>query len=113
MHVRSHGLLLGTYVHTKGAPVRLATADDLGRYVRNRRLELGLTQSDLSSVADVSRRWLSEVEAGKATAEIGLVFRVLRALDVTVEANTLRAARIDLDEIINYHRAPRPETGDG
>jgi y4mF family transcriptional regulator len=93
--------------------VRLATADDLGRYVRNRRLELGLTQSDLSAVADVSRRWLSEVEAGKATAEIGLVFRVLRALDVTVEANTLRAAQIDLDEIINYHRAPRTETHDG
>jgi len=92
--------------------MRLATAEDLGRYVRHRRRELGLTQSDLSHLAEVSRRWLSEVEAGKASAEIGLVFRLLRALDVTVEANTSRLAQFDLDAIINSHRRPLPETDD-
>jgi y4mF family transcriptional regulator len=92
--------------------MRLATAEDLGRYLRDRRRELGLTQSRLSDLAEVSRRWLSEVEAGKATAEIGLVFRLLRALDVTVEANSSRLAQFDLDAIINHHRRPLPETDD-
>jgi transcriptional regulator with XRE-family HTH domain len=44
-----------------------------------------MTQTDLSASAQVSRRWLSDLEAGKSTAEIGLIFKVLHALDLTLE----------------------------
>ena len=49
--------------------MRIRTADDLGRYVRDRRLAAALTQTDLAVRARVSRRWLSDLEAGKPTAE--------------------------------------------
>jgi hypothetical protein len=37
-----------------------------------------MAQTDLADAAPVSRRWRSDLEAGKATAEIGLIFRTLR-----------------------------------
>jgi transcriptional regulator with XRE-family HTH domain len=39
----------------------------------------GMTQTDLAARARVSRRWLSDLESGKPTAEIGLVLKVVDA----------------------------------
>ena len=46
---------------------------DLAAAARGRRLELGLSQSDLATRARVSRQWISEFESGKPSAEFGLV----------------------------------------
>ena len=52
----------------------------LGQAIRNLRKDQGLTQQDLAERAGVSAQWLSGAENGKPTVEVGLVFRVLRAL---------------------------------
>lgn len=52
----------------------------LGLAIRERRKELGLNQTELADVARTSLRLVSELERGKATAQLGGVLRVLAAL---------------------------------
>lgn len=47
-----------------------------------------MSQSDLADAAGVSRQWLSALERGKRTAEIGLVLRVLDTVGLTLVATT-------------------------
>jgi transcriptional regulator with XRE-family HTH domain len=79
--------------------MRIANAQDLGRYVRDRRRHRGQTQTDLAAAANVSRRWLADLEAGKPTAEIGLVFRTIGALDLMVDVRSAYPPpdHVDLD----------------
>lgn len=90
--------------------MRLSSARDLGLYIRDRRKDRGLSQTELCADAGVSRRWLSSVESGKPAAEIGLVLKVLHALQLTLEVHPdeLGPDEIDLDEIINQHRGLHP-----
>jgi HTH-type transcriptional regulator/antitoxin HipB len=82
--------------------MRLATVRDLGLHVRERRHELSMTQSDLATAAGVSRRWLSDLEAGKATAEIGLILRTLDALGLVLDVSLAATGQdgVDLDELL-------------
>ena len=82
--------------------MRLNNTRDLGLYVRDRRRRLGITQADLAASAQVSRRWLSDLEAGKPTAEVGLVFKVLHALDVALDTSPVEwgLGDIDLDDVL-------------
>lgn len=96
--------------------MRIASVRDLGLYVRDRRRRLGMTQADLSISAQVSRRWLSDLEAGKPTAEIGLVFKVLHALELTLQAwpAETEPRDINLDDILRTQRQlDTGETGRG
>jgi y4mF family transcriptional regulator len=90
--------------------MRLVNAHDLGLFVRDRRRQLGMTQTDLGTSAQVSRRWLSALEAGKPTAEVGLVLKVLHALHVTLDARptTIGPDDIDLDEVLRRLAEPGP-----
>ena len=82
-----------TYGFTNdGDTVRIDSPRDLGLYLGERRRQLGRTQSDLSREAGVSRRWLSELEAGKATAEIGMVLRTMYALRLDLLARPFEVA---------------------
>ena len=65
--------------------MKIRNIKDLGAYLRARRTELGMDQATLAEKARTSRKWLIEVENGKPGAELGLVLRTLRALDVAVE----------------------------
>lgn len=80
--------------------MRISTSGDLGLLVRDERHRLGMTQADLGAAADVSRRWLSDLETGKATAEVGLVFRVLHALGMVLEVSSASTTDLDLDDVI-------------
>ena len=53
---------------------------DFGRAIRLRRKTLGLTQAGVAEVAGVGSRFVSEVERGKGTAEIGRLLRVVGVL---------------------------------
>jgi HTH-type transcriptional regulator/antitoxin HipB len=75
--------------------MRLSNADELGRYVRNQRKAAGLTQTVLAGRAGVSRRWISDLETGKSTAEVGLVFRVIAALGVFLDVRPQPRQAID------------------
>jgi len=65
--------------------MRIRTATDLGAFIRERRTKLGWDQAALAKKAGTSRKWLVEVEQGKPGAEIGLILRTLKALDVSVD----------------------------
>ena len=76
-------------------------------------LELGLSQAELAARARVSRQWVSAFESGKATAEVGLVIRLLDALELRMtvaEAGAPAAARgpapVDLDALLDQQRSP-------
>lgn len=52
----------------------------VGRAIRHKRRELGVTQAEAAGLAGVGVRFLSELENGKPTAELGKVLRVLGRL---------------------------------
>jgi transcriptional regulator with XRE-family HTH domain len=65
----------------------------LRQSIRSLRLDRHLTQAQLAARADVSRQWVVAVERGDTRgAEVGLVMRVLDALDASL---TVRDDRVD------------------
>jgi len=84
-------------------PIR--TARDLGATIRGRRVDLRLTQADVADGARVGRQWLSEVEGGKDTAEIGRILRVLEVLglDVVPQARSTGGSpgRVEAIEVVD------------
>ena len=84
---------------------------DLAVVVRGRRVDLGLSQAELASRAGVSRKWVYELEAGKATAEFGLILRVLDAMGLALEetatddtSKSSEGSAVDLDGLIDEYR---------
>ena len=52
----------------------------LGRKVRELRREQGVTQAQLAGLANTGIRFISDLENGKATCQIGKVLRVIETL---------------------------------
>ncbi|HEX2070747.1 MAG TPA: helix-turn-helix domain-containing protein [Thermoleophilaceae bacterium] len=67
------------------------TALDLGRAVRAARLELGMTQDDLALASGTGRRFIVNLESGKATVRLESVLEVLAALELRIELHRGRA----------------------
>ncbi len=67
---------------------KAAKAVDIGAAVRKKRKEDGLTMADAAALCGVGYRFMSDLENGKATVQVGKVLQVLTALglDVTIEA---------------------------
>jgi HTH-type transcriptional regulator / antitoxin HipB len=66
-----------------------------------------MSQAQLADRAGVSRKWIYEFEAGKPSAELGLLLRVLDALDLALELTRgadATAETVDLDAILDEHR---------
>ena len=85
---------------------------DIAAAARGRRQELGLTQAELGRRAGVSRKWISEFEAGKPTAELGLVLRALDELGFQLELRPESVAKsrdrgaVDLDALLEQFLHP-------
>ncbi len=86
---------------------------DLAGAARGRRLDLGLSQTDLAARARVSRQWISEFESGKPTAELGLVLRLVDALGLRLSLKEgdrgagdqpARDPTVDLDALLDEYR---------
>lgn len=60
------------------------TTGHLGMELRRLRQEAALTQAELAQRADVSRRWLSQVERGHPGGEITNLMKVTRALGLSL-----------------------------
>ena len=56
-----------------------------GVFIRERRTKLGMDQAALAQKAGTSRKWLVEVEQGKPGAEIGLILRILKSLEISFD----------------------------
>lgn len=58
---------------------------DLGSRIRTRRREVGLTQTELATAAGTSLTFVSQLERGKSTAQIGRVLMLFAALGLELE----------------------------
>ena len=71
---------------------KIIGATQLGSLLRQARKNQGISQEDLSALADIGPRLIGEIERGKATAEIGKVLQLLACLglEVIVRPRTTR-----------------------
>ena len=60
--------------------IRISSPVELGQYLLKERKHLKLTQKEISEFADVGRKFIIELEKGKATAQLGKVFELLDSL---------------------------------
>ena len=58
------------------------SAAEIGRIVATARRRRGLSQAALARALGVTQNWISEIERGKETAQIGRILRVLSFLGV-------------------------------
>ncbi len=59
---------------------KTATVADIGAAIRKKRREDGLTLADAAALCGVGYRFLSDLENGKETVQMGKVLQVLTAL---------------------------------
>ncbi len=95
MHVVGNGTTVYCTFKCTSVPLREDTLDgvieittpaSLGALLRDRRRALGWTQQDLANASGTSKRWIVATEAGKGTAEVGLIMAALSALGVHLQA---------------------------
>jgi len=58
---------------------------EIGQYIRTIRKWHGMTQDELCGISGVSRRFISELENGKTTAEIGKILHVLKCIGCDIK----------------------------
>ena len=68
--------------------MKITDAASLGNAIRSRRKELNYTQGFISEITGLSISFLSDLENGKLTCEIGKTIEVINllGLDILVEA---------------------------
>ena len=91
--------------------MRIRRPSELGAIIAEARRKLGLTQAALAGQLGVSRVWLGQIERGKSSARIDMVFRVLNELSISLSAeqdmppsskrHDTRSPEIDIDAIAN------------
>jgi len=69
-------------------PAAVTGAADLGAFIRARRTQRGLTQQQLADLAGLGRRFVSELESGKATLEFDRVVQCCAALGIDLIAQS-------------------------
>lgn len=62
----------------------IQNAEDLGRCVRAQRKGQGATQAEFAALCGVGVRFISELENGKPTMELGKVLQVLKCLGLEI-----------------------------
>jgi len=65
----------------------MKSSQEIGALIRRERKAQGLTQSDLAMVANTAQRFISELERGKPTCQLGKTLDVLAALGIRIELN--------------------------
>ena len=63
---------------------KISTTEALGGLIRRKRKESGADQAKAAGLAGVGVRFLSELERGKPTVELGKVLKVLERLGLEV-----------------------------
>ncbi len=93
---------------------RIATVRDLGQLIRAARRARGWSQGELAERSGSSRSFISDVETGKPTVELGRVLAVAAALrlDVvagsendTVASHPTGRPVVDLDDLLRSYRS--------
>lgn len=58
----------------------ISTSEEMGRFVKKERKAMGLTQADLALTSGTGMRFISDLENGKPTCQIGKTLTVLKTL---------------------------------
>lgn len=61
------------------------TVEEIGKIIRETRKKQGITQSALAMTANTAPRFISDLENGKPTCEIGKVLQIIRCLGISIE----------------------------
>ncbi len=61
------------------------TTEEIGHIVRKIRKDLGVKQADLALASGTGLRFVSDLENGKTTCQIGKVLTVLHTLGIKIE----------------------------
>ncbi|MDF7824386.1 helix-turn-helix domain-containing protein [Pontiellaceae bacterium B12227] len=61
------------------------TVGEIGKTIRRARKAQGITQSALAMTANTAPRFISDLENGKQTCEIGKALQVLNCLGIHIE----------------------------
>jgi len=73
---------------------------DVGAALAALRRSMGMTQGELAERASVTRKWISQMENGKATAQIGVLCRVLGVLHARLEIVHVPSQRPSLRDLV-------------
>lgn len=63
---------------------KISNAEELGRVIRRKRKETGLQQEVAAGITGVGTKFLSQLENGKETAELGKTLQVLHKMGLEV-----------------------------
>lgn len=63
---------------------KISTSEELGRIIRFKRKEIGVRQEVAAGMSGVGTKFLSQLENGKETAELGKTLQVLRKMGLEV-----------------------------
>lgn len=63
---------------------KVTTAGELGNLVRRKRKEVGTLQESTAALSGVGTKFLSQLENGKETAELGKVLQVVKSLGLEI-----------------------------
>lgn len=67
--------------------MKITNAEDLGRIIKQKRKDDGLTLEDAAAVCGVSYAFLSALENGKETVRLNKVLQVLQCLSIDLSAS--------------------------
>ena len=71
--------------NTYSSPIVVGSSQDLGLVIANARKGRGFSQQQFADLSGVGRRFVSDLENGKPTAELGKVLQVLTALGIDMQ----------------------------
>lgn len=57
----------------------------IGKRIKARRAEIGMTQQELAAKAKISKSYLSQIENGKQSIRLGTVDKIITALECGLE----------------------------
>jgi y4mF family transcriptional regulator len=67
--------------------MKISSAIDIGRIIKQKRKDDGLTLEDAAAVCGVSYAFLSALENGKETVRLNKVLQVIKCLGIELEAD--------------------------
>ena len=68
--------------------MKISCAIDIGRIIKQKRKDDGLTLEDAAAVCGVSYAFLSALENGKETVRLNKVLQVIKCLGIELDAST-------------------------
>ncbi len=82
---------------------------ELGRAIKRRREELGLSLRDVANVTDVSASTLSRIENGTGKPDADNIARLTNWLDMPIDRVMNKKAASDVEPVIYYPHEATPE----